>query len=116
MQPIKMCALAATAALLCAGVANAGEPATQVAVRYDDLDLSTAKDAATMVERVDQAARNVCGAKAINDPEHRVVRTYVIARFSACHEQAMQSALARIESQEVRRAYAAFREGQETRG
>jgi UrcA family protein len=106
----------AAAALLLGGVAQAGETAATVAVAHGDLDLATAKDAATFVARVDQAARDVCGVKAMRDPAHRTVRTYVIGQFSACHDQAMQTALARIESQEVRNAYAAYRQERDARG
>jgi UrcA family protein len=116
MKSNKIYALAAAATLIFSGAANAGEPAIEMAVRYDDLDLTTVKDAAILVDRVDSAARQVCGVKAITDPAYRLVRTHVIAGYNACHEQAMQTALSRLESQEVRQAYAAYLEGRETQG
>jgi UrcA family protein len=111
-----MFALAAATTLLFAGIANAGEATSEAAVRYGDLDLSTARDAAIMVDRVDHAARQVCNVKAITDPAYGAVRTYAITQFNACHEQAMQAALSRLESQEVRQAYATFLAGRETQG
>jgi UrcA family protein len=116
MQSRKVYALAAAATLMFAGVASAGEQRMEMAVRYDDLDLGLAKDAAIMVERLDQAAARVCGVKQISDPGYRLIRTHLIAGYSACHEQAMQTALSRLESQEVRHAYAAYLEGRDARG
>lgn len=50
-------ALAVTGALLLATPAHADE----VLVGYSDLDLSSAKDRRTFKERIDIAARKVCG-------------------------------------------------------
>ncbi|MDZ4778336.1 MAG: hypothetical protein SGJ23_16260 [Alphaproteobacteria bacterium] len=48
--------------------------------------------------------------------ENRVTRTYAMGQYRMCHERAMQTALVRIESIEVQRAYADYRDGREAGG
>lgn len=106
----------ATAGLTLASVAHAGDASVRMAVRYDDLDLAAAKDAAILVERLDDAARRVCGYRDMNAAENRATRAYAIGRYRLCHEQAMQTAMARIDSIEVQRAFAEHQGRPETAG
>ncbi|MBY0563528.1 MAG: UrcA family protein [Hyphomonadaceae bacterium] len=87
-----------------AGAASA-EP-RQRTVDYSDLDLSDARDAATLIERLDRASRAVCGGNPRNDPNYRASRHFVIEAFEECRAYAMSQAMAEFESPAVQHAYA----------
>jgi UrcA family protein len=53
-------------AALALGTAAAAAASNSVEVRYDDLDLSTAKGQKTLDRRIDQAARSVCDAEILD--------------------------------------------------
>lgn len=86
------------------GVAEA-EPRHRT-VDYSDLDLSDARDAARLVERLDNASRAVCGGNPRNDANYRFARQFVIEAFEECRADAMNQAMAEIQAPAVQRAYA----------
>lgn len=100
-----------TAALGIAGLsqqAGAQEvQTTQVVVPYHDLDLSSAAGAATMLTRIESAARTACGGGAVINPDSRLARLRAQRDFSNCQREAIESALAQLHAPEVDRAFAA---------
>ena len=102
---MKTLILSALAVLSLSGgalAAPAPAAAPTVTVPYADLDLSQAKDAATMLKRIRHAAGEVCrdmpGA-AGNDPE-------TIERVTACYRQTLARAVAGLNAPRVSEAYA----------
>lgn len=79
----------------------------QVRVEYQDLDLSQPRDADLMLARLTHAANRVCGGRPNADPNYRHARTQVRAAFEACVSEALSTAVARLDSPLVERAYAA---------
>lgn len=78
----------------------------QKRVSYSDLDLSTPRGAQIMFDRLDDAARWVCGGNPRFDPGYRTSRAAVVSQFDACYERALGAALADLDAPEVTRAYA----------
>lgn len=79
-----------------------------VRVTYHDLDLRQARDAELMLARLDHAAKRVCGGSPIADPSYRHARTQVRAAFQTCVDEALSTAVARLDAPLVERAYAAM--------
>lgn len=100
-----------TAALGIAGLsqqAGAQEVQTiQVVVPYHDLDLTSAAGAATMLTRIESAARTACGGEPAISPGSRLMLLQSRQAFSNCQQEAIESALAQLHAPEVDRAFAA---------
>jgi UrcA family protein len=94
MNRLLASALAFCFAIPIAGAAVAHtDTATQVQVRYGDLDLSSASGAAVMLQRIDDAATEACGAPWGSLREYRLS-----VQRSACHRESMERAVAAVES------------------
>jgi UrcA family protein len=98
---------AAVAAMMLAPSAYA-EPRSgrSVSVSYDDLDLSRPDHARAMAERIDEAARSVCGGSPRFDPNYRSGRAAAVRRFETCRAAAVETALAELQAPLVARALA----------
>ncbi len=96
-------ALALAAALMTAAAAHAAPSADlpRVAVRVNTLDLSQAADVKRLMDRLETASLEVCGAPAGSD--RAVVQA---TRNSACYNQALKSAVADARSPALSLAYA----------
>lgn len=92
-----ICAMAL--ALAAPAVSLASEVPT-AAVRFSDLDLTNARDAARMVARMDKASAAVCGASSFSVKElQRAVRG------STCYRESMDRAMADLGSPTVNAVY-----------
>jgi UrcA family protein len=80
----------------------------EVVVRYGDLDLSDARDARTLVRRIDRAARRACGGGAYLNSTRGVERAREYAAFNECRREAVRDALAELDAPQVRLAYQRF--------
>jgi UrcA family protein len=96
----KHCALLATATLATglivnhASAASAYEESRNVVVRFSDLNLSQPKDAATLYNRIQRAARKACE----DDGRESLER---LQQFHKCMEQAVTNAVAKVSSQQL---------------
>ena len=79
-----------------AGAAEPNQVATSAVVRYGDLDLSQQKDARTLYERLQRAARLVCQDG--NYPNSDLKR---LEEFHDCVQQAMANAVTDVGSAKV---------------
>ena len=92
MKIALICALALTAAVpAIALAAPAGDQAPSFVVRFNDLDLSRQADAKVLLQRIDDAAMESCGADI-----HTDAAQYAVVRRSACRTETMASAVAQI--------------------
>ncbi len=71
----------------------------QVTVSYADLDLSREAGARVMLDRLESAASHVCGGW----PDMHILNQ--IVRYHACTRQAMDDAIARLDSPKVSALY-----------
>lgn len=69
---------------------------TSITITSTGLDLSDARDAAIMADRVDQAARQACGGSARFWSEYRLARVWTVEHFEACRATAKAEALAQL--------------------
>ena len=74
--------------------------ARNVVVRYSDLNLSQPKDASTLFDRIQRAAREAC-----EDGEAESLAR--LQRFHRCVDQAVTNAVAKISSQQLTEIYEA---------
>ena len=94
MKRLMASALAFCLTVPIAGAAMAhSDAATQVPVRYGDLDVSGASGAAVMLQRIDDAATEACGAPWGSLREYRLS-----VQRSTCHRQSMERAVAAVDS------------------
>jgi UrcA family protein len=92
-------ALASTG--LACGLARAEPPSPQfetVVVRYSDLDLDKQNGAEALYRRIKIAARQACGAAAIED-------LAVFARYRECYGAAVANAVTAVKSTRVSELY-----------
>lgn len=75
-------------------------------VSYSDLDLNTPRGAQIMLDRLEDAARWVCGGNPRFNPGYRTSPAAVVGQFEACYESALSTALGDLDAPEVTRAYA----------
>ena len=93
-------ALALAAAAPMAMPAFADGPTT-VGVRFGDLNLNQPADAAIMLDRLDQAAMEACGASPVSS-----LREYRLAiRGSRCYARSLSRAVADVNAPEVTAMY-----------
>jgi UrcA family protein len=64
------------------------------AIRYSDLDLSTANGARTLLHRIDLAARRVCGS----EPSHSPLEPRSAAFYRQCVADSVDATVARIDA------------------
>lgn len=94
MKRLMASALAFCFTIPFAGAAMAQtDTATQVPVRYGDLNVSNASGAAVMLQRIDDAATEACGAFKGSLREYRLV-----VQRSTCHRESMERAVAAVDS------------------
>lgn len=99
---MKKFAVAALAALLFAGTAQAEEPETEtvsVVVSYGDLDLTTAAGKATLDARIDAAVKEVCARPTT------IRNLKVLDAWSDCRESAAASAFEQVGAADVATEY-----------
>lgn len=93
MKRLMASALAFCLMISIAGAAMAqGDTATQVPVRYGDLDVSSTSGAAVMLQRIDDAATEACGAPWGSLREYRLS-----VQRSVCHRESMERAVAAVD-------------------
>lgn len=97
----KLITVAILALPILASPASAQE---QRRVYYADLDLSTQRGARVMLQRLDNAARDVCGGD-WRGSNSRIARAAEAEQIDVCRDQAMRTALAELNAPEVARAY-----------
>lgn len=98
MNRLMICAMAL--AMAAPAVSFAADTAPVAKVRFSDLDLTNANDAARMVRRMDVASASVCGASKFSLREmQRAVRE------SDCYRQSMDRAMADLGSPTVNAVY-----------
>jgi UrcA family protein len=90
----------ATPAVSFAAQAGADEGAMPVKVAYGDLNLGNPRDAARLLQRIDSAATEACGAWVSSNPID-----VEAARQSDCHKEAMKSAVDQIGAPVVSNLY-----------
>ncbi|MDB6012896.1 MAG: hypothetical protein JWL65_5146 [Gammaproteobacteria bacterium] len=102
----KHCALLATATLATgltvnhAWAASDYEEPRNVVVRYSDLNLSQPRDASTLYNRIQRAAREACE----NDEAESLAR---LQQFHKCVDRAVTNAVAKVSSQQLTEIYEA---------
>ena len=103
---MKTAILSTLALLSIAGPALAAPPAPDaapiVSVAYADLDLNNAKDAATMLKRIQRAAGEVCR----DAPGNAGNEADTVMRVNACYRQALARAVAGLDAPKVTQAFA----------
>ena len=106
MKTVTVLSVAALLGALALNVAHAenSEPTSQaLAVQFDDLDLTTHKDAITMYDRLHLAASRVCSTeRGVSLREH--------LQYSGCVERALQASVAKLDRPVLSR-YAAEQSG-----
>ena len=105
MKKIMICALAlALAAPAAASFAasRSDDTTVLVQVKYQDLDLKSARDAALLLKRLDNAALEACGASSFSLPDYRAA-----VRHSPCFGAATSRAVASIASPTLTAMYSA---------
>ncbi len=94
---IVLAALTATAYAPCAYARPAGTVVVRnVVVDYSDLNLATELGAATLHERIAQAAAQACGGNPIFFTNYRDAPAYESRIFEACRAKAMDGALSEV--------------------
>jgi UrcA family protein len=100
MRTITICA--AAFALIAPAISHAAvdDSATAVKVSYQDLDLSRSSGATVMLQRLDQASLEACGASqfSVRDYRDAVQRT-------DCYRDGVQQAVANLNAPAVTRLY-----------
>jgi UrcA family protein len=76
-----------------------GQPVA-LSVRHDDIDLSTAKGARLMINRLDEAASAVCGGASYAQREYKQA-----LHSTACYKDSMNRAVATLGSPTVNALY-----------
>jgi UrcA family protein len=103
---MKTSILATIALLSIAGPTLAAQPAANapptVSVAYADLDLNQARDAATMLKRIQRAAADACRQA----PGYVGNDTDTILRVDSCYRQALARAVAGLDAPKVTAAFA----------
>jgi UrcA family protein len=99
---MKTAILSTLALLSFAGPAPAAPPAPTVSVAYADLDLNKAKDAVTMLKRIQRAAGEVCR----DAPGYVGNDADTVMRVNACYRQALARAVAGLDAPKVTQAFA----------
>lgn len=102
---LSLCALGLALALPIAAQAAApgdpaGDEATAVKVRYDDLNLTRTQDAEVMLQRLDRAALGACGASEFSLREYRQA-----VQRSACYRRSLDQAVAALNAPSVTGLY-----------
>ncbi|WP_165842964.1 UrcA family protein [Phenylobacterium deserti] len=100
---MKILGLIAAAAVIAApAAAFADEPVvtTSIAVSKAGLDLSSERDAARLLVRLDRAALSACGASTFS-----VREVQAATRGSECYQQSMDQAVASLNSPTVNAVY-----------
>ncbi|MGH8259054.1 MAG: UrcA family protein [Steroidobacteraceae bacterium] len=102
--PARLVIMAAVVALPAAGRALAGGPprpddGRRVAVRYADLNLASTRDAATLMRRIELAARQVCGTPSSGQPLGQWTKE------RSCIASAVRRAVAEVASEKLTLAY-----------
>jgi UrcA family protein len=100
---LSVATLLGTFALNVAYAENSEPTAQALAVQFDDLDLTTHKDAVTMYERLHVAAMRVCSTeRGVSLREH--------LQYSACVDRGVQASVAKLDRPVLSR-YAAEQSG-----
>ena len=100
---ISVAALLGALALNVAHAENSEPTAQALAVQFDDLDLTTHKDAITMYDRLHLAANRVCSTeRGVSLREH--------LQYSGCVDRAVQASVAKLDRPVLSR-YAAEQSG-----
>ena len=106
---MKIIALGAAVLALSAPLLAHAQPQSQsvssdqtvsVAVHYGDLDLSSPRQAAVLLDRVNQASLEACGASEFSAPEYKAA-----VRESDCYRANVQQAVAAIDAPAVTNIY-----------
>jgi UrcA family protein len=100
LKQVMVLALALALSAPAVSHAAGADRTTMTPVRYDDLDLDNAADAAVLLKRIDHAASEACGASAFSLREYRQA-----VRNSACHEEGMSRAVATVNAPTVTAIY-----------
>jgi UrcA family protein len=74
-----------------------------VVVDYGDLNLATESGAATLHERIAQAASHVCGDNPIFFTDYRDAPAYEKLKFEECRAKAMDKALSEVRNRDAAR-------------
>lgn len=93
-------ALAAPAASFAAPAMSADGQAMALSVSYSGLNLSTPKGARLMINRLDEAAAEVCGASSFSARDYKQA-----VRSSTCYRDSMNRAVASLGSPTVNALY-----------
>jgi UrcA family protein len=93
-------ALAIPAVSQAAPAASADGQPVALSVRHDDIDLSTAKGARLMINRLDEAASAVCGGASYAQREYKQA-----LHSTACYKDSMNRAVAALGSPTVNALY-----------
>lgn len=108
MKPILALAGAALAVACATAPAHAEQRVTaHVPVAYGDLDPSTPAGAATMMTRINRAARIACGGR----PEPGPLMLAQMQAYRACRAQAIGETVAALDAPLVTARHAAMRAG-----
>jgi UrcA family protein len=96
LKTLALCAVIAGLALPAAATANPFDVTSTAKAPYGDLDLSTPRGAARMLDRIDAAALKTCGASefSLRDYQKAVRRT-------ACYRDSLTSAVADLNAPTV---------------
>lgn len=101
MKMIAICVMAITMAAPAASYAKAfNENVDKVKVSYHDLDLTQPKDAAVMLQRLDRAGLEACGASSFSFRDYREA-----VRRSDCYKHAVNQAVTDLRSATVSEMY-----------
>jgi UrcA family protein len=80
-----------------------------VSVSYADLDLTTDRGAAIMLNRIKHAAVEACGGSPYFNSLYETAPGYVMTEFRKCHDNAVDKAVALLHSPALVRLYAESR-------
>lgn len=88
----------------------AAEPSRfQAVVARGDLDLENEADARLMADRLDEAARRVCGGSPRFYAEYKHARAWAVEAFETCHAAALERAVADLNAPQVTAVLSAHR-------
>jgi UrcA family protein len=79
--------------LASAAVAQSQAQERSVSVSRADIDPANAEDMNRLEQRLDQAARHVCGGSPRFDQDYRLARAHVVEQFERCRKAAFEAAL-----------------------
>jgi UrcA family protein len=100
--PLICAAVAAALSIPAAALAGEPGPPPSERVAYGDLDLGADAGAVAMLKRINRAATEVCSRQA-----EAGSTADVMARFEACHREAVERAIAQLGAPSVLAAYEA---------